>query len=52
MLQVEEFFEAVPVGGGERALHASLETIRQSVAWLAENTDDISDWLQEHYPSV
>ncbi|XP_047739916.1 endoplasmic reticulum aminopeptidase 1 [Hyalella azteca] len=50
--EVEDFFADVAVGGGERALQASLENIRQTVYWLQMNSDDIADYLNEHYPHI
>lgn len=47
--EVKEFFKNVDVGSGERALEQSLETIKLNIRWVANNAEDINDWLIDNF---
>ncbi|XP_015585301.1 endoplasmic reticulum aminopeptidase 2 isoform X2 [Cephus cinctus] len=43
--EVSEYFKNVDVGGSQRALEQSLETIKLNIHWVNENVETINQWL-------
>ncbi len=44
---VQGFFKAHPIKGGQRAVHQSLEVIRANARWAARDRADLSAWLSK-----